>query len=45
VKPLVLDLYCCAGGAARGYQLAGFEVVGIDIEPRPNLYTPAEVAS
>lgn len=31
----VLDLYCCAGGAARGYQEAGFEVVGVDIEPRP----------
>jgi len=32
---IVLDLYCCAGGAARGYQRAGFEVIGIDIEPRP----------
>ena len=34
--PRVLDLFCCAGGAARGYQKAGFEVVGIDIEDRPN---------
>lgn len=32
----VLDLYCCAGGAARGYQLAGLEVTGVDIVPRPN---------
>ena len=27
----VLDLYCCAGGAARGYELGGFdEIVGVD---------------
>ena len=27
----VLDLYCCAGGSARGYELGGFdEIVGID---------------
>jgi DNA (cytosine-5)-methyltransferase 1 len=31
----LLDLYCCAGGAARGYQLAGFHVTGIDIAPQP----------
>lgn len=33
---LVLDLYCCAGGAARGYQRAGFRVIGVDVVPRPN---------
>lgn len=35
-KPKLLDLYCCAGGAAKGYTDAGFEVVGVDIINRPN---------
>lgn len=30
----LLDLYCCQGGAARGYADAGFEVVGVDVEPQ-----------
>ena len=32
----LLDLFCCAGGAAVGYHRAGFEVVGVDIDPQPN---------
>lgn len=32
----MLDLYCCAGGAARGYQRAGWEVHGVDNRPQPN---------
>ena len=36
MKLLLLDLFCCAGGAARGYQMAGFYVVGVDIKPQPH---------
>jgi DNA (cytosine-5)-methyltransferase 1 len=35
-RPKLLDLCCCAGGAARGYHDAGFAVVGVDINPQPN---------
>jgi hypothetical protein len=30
----LLDAFCGAGGAAMGYHMAGFEVVGVDIKPQ-----------
>ncbi|MFF2437010.1 DNA methylase [Streptomyces sp. NPDC058107] len=35
-RPLLLDLFSCAGGAAMGYARAGFTVHGCDIARRPN---------
>lgn len=35
MKRRLLDVYCGAGGAGRGYRLAGFYVVGVDCKPQP----------
>ncbi|MEZ2347392.1 DNA cytosine methyltransferase [Terriglobus sp. RCC_193] len=36
MKLRALDLFCCAGGATRGLQAAGFHVTGVDIKDQPN---------
>src|SRR5690348_4900344 len=35
-KPRLLDAFCGLGGAARGYQQAGWYVIGVDIKPQPD---------
>lgn len=32
----LLDLFCCSGGASYGYNLAGFDVTGVDFKNQPN---------
>jgi len=34
-RPVLLDLFCGAGGASMGYMRAGFRVIGIDRTPQP----------
>lgn len=34
-RPVLVDVFCCQGGATRGYQLAGFHVIGVDLDAQP----------
>jgi DNA (cytosine-5)-methyltransferase 1 len=40
--PRILDLYCGEGGAGAGYARAGFEVVGVDVNPNAGKRYPFE---
>jgi DNA (cytosine-5)-methyltransferase 1 len=34
--PVIIDFFCCGGGASVGFERAGFDVLGIDNEPQPH---------
>lgn len=36
MNPRLLDLFCGAGGCAKGYVDAGFQIVGVDVSPQPH---------
>jgi DNA (cytosine-5)-methyltransferase 1 len=41
-RPKLLDLFCGAGGASVGYHRAGFDVVGVDLNPKVGKHYPFE---
>jgi DNA (cytosine-5)-methyltransferase 1 len=41
-RPRLLDLFSGAGGAAMGYHRAGFDVVGVDLNPKVGEHYPFE---